>query len=278
MRIKIVSIGTMAAIAAVLMFTACKRDKIKDNTDSTEDTQYAEDQARMDQAFDDAGNIADEAGTMGNVALKGAVALGGCATVTRDTVSVPHTITIDFGTTNCTCLDGRVRRGQIIVSYNGKYKDSGYVHTISFNSYYVNDNRVLGTKTVQNMGHNSSGHSYYNITINGMMIRNATGDTASHTSNRVRTWITGENTPQRSDDSYSITGNGTLTKANGKSFSMSITSPLIVAINCKWIKQGTISITPQGASSARLLDFGSGNCDDQATITVGAHSKTITLK
>lgn len=277
MRIKIVSIGTIAAVAAVLLFTACKRDKIKD-TDSTEDTQYADDQARMDQTFDDAGNMADDAAEMGNVALKGAVPLSGCATVTRDTVSIPHTITIDFGTTNCSCLDGRTRRGQIIVSYNGKYKDSGYIHTISFNNYYVNDNHVLGTKTVQNMGHNSGGHSYYNITINGMMIMSTTGDTASHTSNRVRTWVNGENTSLRSDDVYSITGSGSLTRRNGKTFAMSITSPLIVAVNCRWIKQGTISITPAGATKARTLDFGSGNCDDQATITVGTHSKTITLK
>lgn len=273
-------IAALAAFTAVLVFTACNREKNDTvSADATEDTGYADDMARMEQTFNDVQNLADQADATGAVQLKGgSVPLSGCASVLRDTVSIPHTITIDFGSTNCTCMDGRTRRGQIIVSYMGRYRDSGYVHTIGFNNYYVNDNHVLGTKSVTNMGHNSAGQLYYNISINGMMVLNATGDTVKHTASRTRTWVNGESTAQLSDDAYRISGSGSITKATGKIFNISITSPLLVAMNCKWIEEGTVAITPQGATNARILDYGNGSCDDQATITVNGKSKTIILR
>lgn len=273
-------IAALTALATVLTFTACNREKNDSvTTDSTEDTGYADDMVRMEQTFDDVQSLADQADATGSVQLKGgSVPLSGCASVLRDTVSIPHTITIDFGTTNCTCLDGRTRRGQIIVSYMGRYRDSGYVHTIGFNNYYVNDNHVLGSKSVTNMGHNSAGQLYYNISIDGMMVLNTTGDTVKHTASRTRTWVSGGSTPQLSDDAYRISGTGSITRATGKVFNIAITSPLLVAMNCKWIEEGTVAITPQGATNARTLDYGNGTCDDQATITVNGKSKTIILR
>ncbi len=275
---RIISTSTLIVLAMMLTMTACKRDK--DNTvDVEEDTYYADDQARMDQSFNDAQTLADQAYETGNVQMKGGPSiLGACATVTRDTTSTPRKITIDFGTTNCLCNDGRLRRGKIIITYTGKYRDSGSVKTIGFDGYYVNNNQVLGTKTVTNMGRNSSGQLYYNIAVNGMMILNTTGDTVKHVASRVRTWVNGESTTLLSDDEYRITGSGTNTRASGKVVNYNITSALLVALNCNWIKEGTIAITPAGASAARVLDFGTGTCDDQATISYNGKTRTITLR
>jgi hypothetical protein len=236
---RIISTSTLIVLAMVLTMTACKRDK-NNTVDVEEDTYYADDQARMDQSFNDAQTLADQAYETGNVQMKGGPSiLGACATVTRDTTSTPRKITIDFGTTNCLCNDGRLRRGKIIITYTGKYRDSGSVKTIGFDGYYVNNNQVLGTKTITNMGRNSSGQLYYNIAVNGMMILNTTGDTVVN---------------------------------------YNITSALLVALNCNWIKEGTIAITPAGASSARTLDFGAGTCDDQATISYNGRTRSITLR
>ncbi len=278
--ISLTSSRTIAVFAAILLFAACKRDKTTNNLDISEDTYYAEDQARMDQTFNDVENLADQAATTGSSELKGEPSiLGVCATVTRDTVSVPHTVTINFGTTNCTCRDGRVRRGKIIVTYNGRYRDSGYSHVISFDNYFVNDNQVMGTKSVTNMGHNSSGQSYYNINVDGKIVLNSTGDTIKHVATRVRTWTAGESTLMISDDEYRISGTGTNTRRNGKVVTYNITSPLLIAMNCNWVKEGPIEFTPAGATTAkRTLDFGAGTCDDQATMTTGTRTKTITLR
>lgn len=279
--VKITTFGTMVVFAAVLLFAACKRDKTSNLASDDEDTYYMEDQARMDQTYDDAQSISDQAYDNINVQLKGeneAVILGGCAVITHDTTSPIRKITIDFGVTNCTCKDGRVRRGKIIHTYTGKYRDPGSVHTISFDGYYVNNNQVLGTRTVTNKGKNSSGQTYFEIAVDGTIVL-TTGDSIKHIANRVRTWVSGENTMALSDDVYNITGSGTNTRRTGKVVNYNITSPLVIALNCNWIKQGTIEFTPAGASTARrTIDFGGGACDDQATVTVGTRTRTITLR
>ncbi|WP_276133597.1 hypothetical protein [Polluticoccus soli] len=272
---------TAAVFVALLSLSACKKDRTSDNTPTTqeEDTQYADDMAKADQAFDELDGIADQADALGNVALKGGSnPLGGCATVTKDTVGTPDSLTIDFGSTNCLCKDGRYRRGKIIITQTGHYKDSAFNRTFGFSNYYVNNNQVYGSKSVTNMGHNSAGHMFYSIVVDGHVVLNSTNDTISHIANRTRTFTAGENTPQLSDDEYDITGSGSHTKATGKTYAMNITSPLHVALNCNWIKSGSISILPQGATFPRVLDYGNGNCDDSATITVNNKSKTIILK
>ena len=268
-------------LATALIFSACKRDRT-DNL-SNEDNDYATDHARLEQTFDDVQRIADEAATTGTLSnfktTTDPSILGNCVTVTRDTISVPHTVTIDFGNSNCLCNDGRYRRGQIMVSYTGHYRDSGHVHTITFNNYFVNDNQVTGTKTITNMGHNANGKTYFSISINGAIILANNAGTRSWTSTRTRTWMAGENTPMRIDDVYEITGTATVTRANNMSFNVNITSPLIAALSCHWIKQGTVQMTPVSTSSqlTRTLDYGNGVCDALATLTIGNKTYNITL-
>lgn len=265
----------VAVTALAFLFTACKRNHNSD--DSERDNTFTKDNANSEFIYNDALNIAEQASITGNGNnLDNYKTTSNCATVTHDTVSIPHTITIDFGSVNCLCNDGRYRRGQILISYLGAYKDSGSVHTITFNNYYVNDNHVMGSKQVTNMGHNNSGHLYFNIVVNGQIIKAVTQDTILWNQNRVRTYLQGDSTQSKLDDVYSITGSGSGQKANGTQYTMTITNPIIKAMSCQWIEQGTVEIQPNGGL-LRILDFGNGTCDDQATITVNGVSHPITL-
>jgi hypothetical protein len=202
--------------------------------------------------------------------------LSGCASVTHDTVSTPHKLTIDFGTSNCLCADGNYRRGQIIVTYTGKYRDANHQHDITFSNYFVNDNQVTGTKTVTRVADDAAGHPVYNISINGQIILANGGGTISASSTRTRTWVNGYNTAMWNDDEYDITGNGTVTRASGKTFTYTVTTPLHVALNCRWIESGVVEITPQGGAT-RTLDYGNGTCDAQANFTVNGKTYSISL-
>ena len=128
-----------------------------------------------------------------------------------------------------------------------------------------------------NEGTNSSGQVYYTVTVNDTLNLGTGNGEIVWVGSRTRTWLSGYSTTERSDDSYLISGTTTLTRANGKTFTMNITSPLQVAYGCQWIEKGTVAVTGPGGVT-RTLDYGDGNCDAQATLTIGTHTYNITLR
>ena len=269
----------MVAATVGILFTSCRKrnDEPRDS-----DTSSASDNALAEGTYNDVHSIADEAAAgsltsyMGTYNSEEKAYLSACATITNDTTVTPHMLTINFGTTNCLCNDGRNRRGIINVSYSGHYRDSASTHTITFNNYFVNDNQVLGTKTVTNLGHNSAGHSSFSIVVNGQIIKAGGGGTITWSSTRTREWILGESTIPWSDDVYLITGTASGTSAAGNSFNMVITNPLRKEIGCHYLVSGALSLTPSGKPT-RYVDFGTGACDDQATVTINGNVYNITL-
>ncbi len=272
--------GTIAlTLGAFLFMASCHK---KDNTTtSTEDTGYATDHMTAEKSYsdvqtmtDEAANVAVSGGTMGYKGTQ--LTSGPCAIVTHSSDS----IVINFGATNCLCLDGRYRRGRIICVFTGgHYADSGSVHTITFDNYYQDDNNIAGSKTVTNMGHNVSGQPYFNVVINGTITK-PSGATITTNWTRVRTWLAGSTTlGDHTDDEYSISGTGTLTRSSGGSVAVSVlpSSPLIVKYGCKWIEAGTITYT-LSTGATRSIDFGTTPvCNAQATVTWPGGSRVITL-
>ncbi len=268
----------MVAATVGMFFTSCRKDK--DPKDS--DTSAASDNALAEGTYNDVNNIADEASTgtlssyfIANTSDSKSI-LSTCAVITNDTLVTPHILTINFGTTNCLCGDSRYRRGIINVSYSGHYRDSASTHTITFTNYYVNDNQILGTKTVTNNGHNAAGNLSFSVVVNGQIIKPSGGGTINWTSTRTREWIVGESTPPWYDDVYLITGSANGTNAAGVSFNMTITSALRREIGCRHFVSGSLTLTPS-SKPTRYVDFGTGACDNQATVTINGNVYNITL-
>lgn len=269
-----IMIFTIMAIAA----TGCKKPEKEDK-----DTSAATDNEQMEGIGNDVGNIADAAAAGVNGFRVGGGAeveatMAPCATVTRDTVSVPHTITIDFGSTNCLCYDNRYRRGIIYVSYTGTYFGVGSSRTVTFTDFFVNDKKVEGTHTVSNNGLNAAGNYTWTIVASNMKVTLPNGLFHTWNSNRVREMIAGASTPIiRSDDIYSVTGTADGVNKNGISYTANIIHPIVRALSCNWIQEGKIKVVPVGFED-RLLDFGNGTCDNQATVTIGSVTHNITLQ
>ena len=252
---------------ALLMLTACRKEK-----EETPDLDYtsASDNARAEDAFSDMLAQVDQA-----VVANGLRDL--CdPTVTFDTTASPRTITLDFGAVNCTTITGRLRRGKVQVSYTGRYRDVGTVITITPEDYYLNNMRVQGTKTVTNMGPNNDGHLYFNVVVNGTLTAADGSWTSTHQAQRTRTWVEGEGTPEILDDAYLITGGGSGVNRNGVAYTVAITNALRIALNCGWISQGTVVITPANRP-ARTIDYGNGTCDGTFTVEVLGHTFTVTI-
>jgi hypothetical protein len=264
---KLFLVSSLAVTVATTFFMASCGRRNKDTT-TTEDTGYATEQSISEKSYNDAESIADQAAntTGSSLAYKTTGITSACANITRTT----GLITVDFGTTNCLCNDGRYRRGKILISYTGAYADSGSTHTITFDNFYQNDNKVEGTKTVTNMGHNSLGQPYFNVTVNGTITLASGAGTVVTNSNRVRTWTDGYTTlGDFSDDKYSLTGSGTITRPSGTVVTVNISSaaPLILVAGCRWVEAGTITFTlPSGLS--RSINYGNtAACDNQAVLT-----------
>jgi hypothetical protein len=247
------------------------------------DTQAAQDNAYAEGTYTDAENaVTVSANSNGsNSMFKTASTLdmlsGGISiNITIDSVGITKTLTIDFGA-GTSCKDGRTRSGQIVATWNGRYRDSGTVITITFKNYTVNGDKVNGTKTVTNLGHNSRGNLHYSVVVTGASIATSTG-TISWQSTRDREWVAGESTFDWSDDVYNITGSASGTNRKGQTFTITIVKPLVVALNCRWIEAGSFDITTSASASTGTVDYGSGNCDDQATFEYNGKTYDFTLR
>lgn len=272
----IIAIGSSLLVVLLLLLSpSCSK------TDQDEDSNVVKDQNMAESLFSEVKDMADEAWLASSKSGKSGeqtdwVILGPCATITHDTLVNPHLITIDFGTVNCLCTDGKYRRGIITISYSGKYRDSGTVITHSFNNYFVNDHQLLGTKTVTNNGLDSNGYLSYSIVVAGSVIKPNNGGTITWNSTRTRTWIAGSSTLSWLDDVYLISGSANGITASATSFTMLITTPLQKNIGCKHFVSGVLEITPSG-KPVRIIDYGNGTCDNIVTLTVNGTSYTIYL-
>jgi hypothetical protein len=281
-RILILSFFLLASLAFV--YIGCKKDS------EDKDQRAAQDNSIAENAFNDVFNQVDYAAkktteTGANKIMN--VDTTGCGTISLssyDTVTWPKTLTIDFGTTNCLCSDLKFRRGKIIATMDSMYRDSGTVITITLDQYYVNDYHIEGTKTITNMGpvgtYGNGGNLKYSVVVSNAKITPPTGNPIYWNSSRTREWIEGESTkwPNWQDDVYLIDGSANGTDQNGNTFTVTITEPLRVALNCKWIEDGTVEITPQNLAT-RTVDFGvgGGSCDNQASVTINGVTYPFTM-
>jgi hypothetical protein len=261
-----------AAAGSTALFNGCKKEG--DNVDS--DTISAQDNATSEDVFNDVFAMMDEAAREQSGIRSGGLRTG-CATVTVDSVSTPKVLTLDFGT-GVTCNDGRTRSGKIIITFTGRYRDAGTVITHSFDNYVVNGNKVEGTKTVTNMGLNAQGNSYFKIEVKNAKITTADG-VITWESTRERVWTKGSNTLTILDDEYDVSGTASGKNRNDNTYTIAIenTTPLHVKIGCKWIVSGKLAITPEGKPT-RTVDYGTGTCDNDATVTINGRTFPFEMK
>ena len=206
-----------------------------------------------------------------------------CFTLTAEKInpadSFPLRVTLDFGASGCTGKDGRVRKGKIITVYTNWLFISGAVAETVFDGYYVNDTKVEGAHRIQNNSI-SDKLTFETRVTNGKLTR-PSGDYTQWNRTRVISQTDGWGTPWvAGDDVFTIVGNGEGTVVRGdKTASWTSTNlePLVKKFNCKWIVQGKQKFQRNGGPEG-VLDFGNGDCDNKAGLTVNGNTIEITLK
>ncbi len=274
------------AIIFTLFITSCeKTPAVQDNTDALSETSIDQ-ELYTSEVFDEVIDIADEAEDYYDSnasSLKSATfgfnRLSECVTVTKEKTDSLVTTVIDFGEENCLCNDGRERRGKIIMSHEGRYWDSLVYITFTFDNFFVDDNMIMGDKSVtQTIDEN--GNRVSTISISGSMVLADGSGTISYESDKTRTIIEGSDTPYKRDDVIETTGSSTCTLADGTVISMNIIEPLVRKNEqgCfMYIVQGILENTVTGKPTV-TINFGDGTCDNYADVTVDGVTTTIELK
>jgi len=275
-----VRISMLLAIAMIVNLSACRKKEDLDN-----DTNASKNESIAERYFNEVQDLSDQAAKTGDLSTfklssNEGMLLSNCAVVTFDTLgtvsaSNPDTIIIDFGT-SCLCNDNKTRSGKIIISSTGRYRNEGSVITITPNNYFVNNNQILGTRIVTNMGNNSMGQPTFNVQVNGSIILANNEGTITWNATRTRTWVEGSNTLIFADDVYNITGASSGTKVNGQTWTSLITTPLVHKRICHQIVSGVLQVTPSN-KPIRTIDFGQGNCDNTLTVLINGNTYTVTF-
>lgn len=195
-------------------------------------------------------------------------------TVIFDTTASPKQMTINYGS-GTLCVDGKLRAGKLRVNFTGRYRDAGTVITITPDSFYQNGNKLEGTKTITNNGRNSSNNLFYTIEVNNARLSTIDDKIRTLTSTRNREWISKENTKAFNDDVYQITGTANGVSAYNVAFTVNILQPLQIDFSCQYrITAGEVEIKPTNKLN-RTINYGSGSCDNNYTVTIGKRTFTV---
>ncbi|HEX5653845.1 MAG TPA: hypothetical protein VFX58_12265 [Chitinophagaceae bacterium] len=283
----------------MILFSCQKEDSISSpgSTSVTEEDAalYADESTQAEASFDDAEDISMTAAEEeGFVSTAGRPAdpnrpiltfeelrlrIGHCATitVTPNDSTYPKTITIDFGN-GCLGLDGKFRRGAIILHLTGPIRRSGSVLTISFRNFYLNRAHIEGTKVISNLSAN--GNIKFTVQVTGGKLTFPTGRGYSYESLKYVKQVEGGATAIVRDDVYTIEGRSKTVFNNGVTVQLNTESPLVKKIVCPWISNGTLKIKIN--DRVLFLDYGApgnGDCDNKALLTWnnGANQRLITL-
>ena len=296
------SIGVTLVVLSIL-FVACKKDNGSSGSNVDQTTfanstaeSDAEAQVVFNDVFDNVVGTNDEVGMTGvgvvgaannsnngNIiaGINGSDSLSPCFTITVTRLNPPDKfpvqIVVDFGT-GCTGRDGRTRKGKIVTVYTNRLVVPGAKATTTFGGYFVNDIQVEGTHIIENTS--TSDKRIFHVQVIGAKLTKANGNYTEWSSDKTIEQTDGLGTPfWPFDDVFTVNGQANGTLHRGTEFmewSHIITKPIIKKFACRWIVQGEVTIQ-KGTHPVAILDFGTGECDNKATITVNGVVREITL-
>jgi hypothetical protein len=269
----------MATILSASMFYSCSKDDSPDNATPPDDLTAQELTAariQSDLVFDDVSSEVLQVtlnGTTGAASTTSAA----CATVTispQDLTTWPKTITIDYGSTGCTGINGWVRKGKISYTLTKLPRETGAVVNVSFDNYFVNGYKLEGSYSITN---NGSADANLNITtrlVNGK-ITYPDGKWYTRTSTINWQQVAGSATASVLDDEFNVTGEAVIKSSANNELITSSKTPLLRKVTCGNFVSGQLNVAYNGI--AGVLDFGGGTCDKKATLSLGTRNYEVTL-
>jgi len=282
---------------SLLTAVSCKKETSQSGSDNDQEIAASKASSESDgQAevvfngvFDDVMGVSDEVGMFGTGVFG---RINACPTVTVLHLNAPNQfpikIILDFGVTGCVGNDGHLRRGKIVTEYTNRLIVPGAMATTVFDGFYVDSVKVEGTHKITNTTNpvnTTPAHPrQFKVDVTGAKLSVPSGNYSEWESHKTITQFEGQSTNDPRDDVFKVEGsaNGRVKRGNLLvAWQSNIIEPLIKRFNCRWIVKGKVRTvrlnTAVNSPWIAILDFGNGNCDNQAVITINGVSHQITL-
>lgn len=181
------------------------------------------------------------------------------------------TLTIDYGTEGCTLPDGQIRKGKIQITWTGRRWEAGSIITWEVEDFSINDNSIIGKRTLTNLNDSNEEAPHHNIELTGGQIKFADGTTATREVDRERIWYRGNN--PLNDEVHILEGSMATGKTRSDvNYSTIVLEDMVYLRDCRvngrrrFIPvQGVKQVTKEG--EVFTIDFGDGTCDTLVTVT-----------
>lgn len=270
MKTKILMLGMILSVLSI----SCTKDSAVETPINATDVAA---NAKIDNVSDDVSQIVESQSNEVEVAGRMSSAtesfLTSCATVTTIKTGNTWTRTVDFGTVNCALPNENLVRGKIIITFTNDFLATTRTINYSLENFYHNDRHVEGNRTVVKTIL-PNGHPQATINLN-MKVTNTDGAIFTRVGTRVREFTSGYGDSIPTNNEFSITGNWTTTLPSGIVHTTTIDSAVIIKMSCPHTVSGKISFVR--TKSTAVLDYGNGDCDDKATITIDGVTHNIIL-
>lgn len=287
----------MAVFTALVLtfFVGCQNsdDLAQEKTNAITNEEVIS-EIEMDNSVDDVSAIMeDQFGVQQNMTSKNATPyksmLPECVKTTFELANGTWTRTIDFGNDGCALANGNVLKGKIILTFANNFTDKVLKITHKLEGFYHNGKKIEGTQTItrelKSTDLLAEIHPVTTLTLDLIITLND-GKTHERTGTRVREMVEGYTTMGEWNDNVFLVWGYNITKlANGNTYTSTVKdNPLRFVAACKlpFPTKGTIYHTKTNADSQikkeYTIDFGNGECDKIATITIDGVTKEIELK
>lgn len=208
-----------------------------------------------------------------------------CATITSVLTNYTWIRTIDFGTQGCALLNGSILKGKIIISFSKDFTTPIKIISYKLEGFYYNGSLIEGSKTITyELKSSNLLADIHPVTTHSidLKITSPEGKVYSRTGTRVREMTEGFATITNWEDTvFKVWGYQTTTFPDGSKYTFK-TIPmqsLLFKMTCAmpFPVSGIVDIAKNDLITG-ALDYGKGECDNLAIITINGVSKEIVLK
>ena len=197
-----------------------------------------------------------------------------CPVITYDKTSNPRKMTIDFGE-GCVGRDDKTRSGKIIITSTA-FENQSMERVKTFENFTVEGKKIEGEIT-KKITLDRENHSKVAEIKEDVTFTFEDNTTLKRKGNLTREHIFGL-PGVRTDNETKTWGEVITTRPSGVTLIKTIeeTTPLLFKASCKQIVSGIVTFT--NGDTTWTIDYGTGECDNTATVTRNGETRTVKIR